>query len=82
MTSSEMLAPPQTNAIELPRLTLPIIGTDQTPLADGVSTLLAWTWPMASIALNPGYPHQWRSIVVETASLGSRSYGRDGCLHI
>src|SRR5436189_3405646 len=30
MTSSEMLAPAQTNAIELPRLTLPIIGPDQT----------------------------------------------------
>jgi beta-lactamase regulating signal transducer with metallopeptidase domain len=51
MTSSEMLAPPQTNAIELPRLTLPIIGTDQTPLPDVVSTLLDWTWRIASMAL-------------------------------
>src|SRR6516164_3696236 len=54
-TSSEILTPPQTTAIELSRLTLPIIGTDQTPLStplsDGVSTLLDWTWRMASIAL-------------------------------
>ena len=54
-TSSEILTPPQTTAIELSRFTLPIIGTDQTPLitplSDGVSTLLDWTWRMASMAL-------------------------------
>jgi len=54
-TSSEILTPPQTTAIELSRFTLPIIGTDQTPLmtplSDGLSTLLDWTWRMASMAL-------------------------------
>jgi len=50
-TSSEILAPPQTTAIETSRFTLPIIGTDQTPLSNGVSTLLDWTWRMASMAL-------------------------------
>src|SRR5712675_1891530 len=50
-TSSEILTPPQTTAIETSRFTLPIIGTDQTPLSDGVSTLLEWTWRMASMAL-------------------------------
>ena len=50
-TSSEILAPPPTTAIETSRFTLPIIGTDQTPLSNGVSTLLDWTWRMASIAL-------------------------------
>ena len=50
-TSSEILTPPQTTAIETSRFTLPIIGTDQTPLSNGVSTLLDWTWGMASIAL-------------------------------
>jgi beta-lactamase regulating signal transducer with metallopeptidase domain len=49
--SSEILAPPQTTAIETSRFTLPIIGTDQTPLSNGVSTLLDWTWRMASMAL-------------------------------
>jgi beta-lactamase regulating signal transducer with metallopeptidase domain len=50
-TSSEILAPTQTTAIELSRLTLPIIGTDQAPLSSGVSALLDWTWRMASMAL-------------------------------
>jgi hypothetical protein len=50
-TSSEILTPPQTTAIELSRFTLPIIGTDQTPLSNRVSTLLDWTWRMASMAL-------------------------------
>jgi len=50
-TSSEILAPPQTTAIELSRFTLPIIGSDQTSLSDEVSTLLDWTWRMASMAL-------------------------------
>jgi beta-lactamase regulating signal transducer with metallopeptidase domain len=50
-TSSEILTPPQTTAIELSRFTLPIIGTDQTPLSSGVSTLLDWTWRVASMAL-------------------------------
>jgi beta-lactamase regulating signal transducer with metallopeptidase domain len=50
-TSSEILTPPQTTAIELSRFTLPIIGTDQTPLSDEVSTLLDWTWRMSSIVL-------------------------------
>src|SRR3954447_26510304 len=50
-TSSEILTPPQTTAIELSRFTLPIIGTGQKPLSDGVSTLLDWTWRMASMAL-------------------------------
>jgi beta-lactamase regulating signal transducer with metallopeptidase domain len=51
--TSGILKPPQTRAIELSRFTLPIIGTDQTPLSlsDGVSTLLDWTWRMASVAL-------------------------------
>jgi beta-lactamase regulating signal transducer with metallopeptidase domain len=48
---SEIFKPPQTTAIELSRFTLPIIGADQSPLSDGVSTLLDWTWRMASIAL-------------------------------
>src|SRR5215218_7135202 len=50
-TSPEVLAPPQTTAIETSRFTLPVIGADQTVLSDGVSTLLVWTWRMASIAL-------------------------------
>src|SRR6516162_1719286 len=54
-TSSEILTPPQTTAIVLSRFTLPIIGTDQTPLStplsNGVSMLLDWTWRMASMAL-------------------------------
>jgi len=50
-TSSEILAPPQTTAIETPRFTLPIIGIDQPPLSNGVSTLLDWTWRMTSMAL-------------------------------
>ena len=50
-TSSEILTPPQTTAIETSRFTLPIIGTDQTPLSDGVATLLDWTWRMTSMAL-------------------------------
>jgi beta-lactamase regulating signal transducer with metallopeptidase domain len=50
-TSSEILTPPQTTAIETSRFTFPIIATDQTPLSDGVSTLLDWTWRMASMAL-------------------------------
>jgi beta-lactamase regulating signal transducer with metallopeptidase domain len=50
-TSSEILTPPQTTAVETSRFTLPTIGTDQTPLSNGVSTLLDWTWRMASMAL-------------------------------
>src|SRR5215471_6885944 len=50
-TSSEGPTPPQTNAIELSRLTLPIIGTDQTPLSDEVSALIDWTWRIASMVL-------------------------------
>ena len=50
-TSSEILAPPQTTAIETSRFTLPIIGADQTPLSDGVSTLLDWTWRITSMGL-------------------------------
>jgi beta-lactamase regulating signal transducer with metallopeptidase domain len=49
--SSEILTPPRTTAIETSRFTLPIIGTDQTPLSDGVSALLNWTWRMTSMAL-------------------------------
>ena len=49
--SAEILTPPQTTAIETSRFTLPIIGTDQTPLSNEVSTLLDWTWRMASMAL-------------------------------
>ena len=49
--SAEILTPPQTTAIEMSRFTLPIIGTDQTPLSNEVSTLLDWTWRMASMAL-------------------------------
>ena len=50
-TSTEILTPPQTTAIATPLFTLPIIGTDQNPLANGPSTLLDWTWRMASLAL-------------------------------
>jgi beta-lactamase regulating signal transducer with metallopeptidase domain len=50
-TPSEILTPPQTTAIELSRFTLPIIGSDQTSLSNEVSTLLDWTWRMASTAL-------------------------------
>src|SRR5437588_2940480 len=50
-TSSEVLAPSQTTAVEPSRFTLPIIGTDQTPLSNEVSTLLDWSWRMASMAL-------------------------------
>ena len=50
-TSSEKFAPPQTTAIEASRFTLPLIGADQAPLFNGVSTLLDWTWRMASMAL-------------------------------
>lgn len=50
-TSSEIFAPPQTTAIETSRFTWPVIGTDQAPLSNGVSTLLDWTWRMASMAL-------------------------------
>src|SRR6478735_1786295 len=41
-TSFEIPTPPQTTAIaiELSRIALPIIGTDQTPLSGGVSALL------------------------------------------
>src|SRR4051812_23423640 len=46
---SEVLTIPQTTAIETSRFTLPIIGTDQTPLSDGLATLLDWTWRMASM---------------------------------
>jgi len=50
-TSSEIFAPPQTTAIETSRFTWPVIGTDQAPLSNGVSTLLDWTWRMTSMAL-------------------------------
>ena len=50
-TSSEILTSPQTTAIETSRFTLPIIGVDQTPLSNEVSTLMDWTWRMASMAL-------------------------------
>src|SRR5438874_3194931 len=50
-TSPEVLAPPQTTAIETSRFTLPVIGADETPLSNRVSTLLEWAWRMASIAL-------------------------------
>jgi beta-lactamase regulating signal transducer with metallopeptidase domain len=49
--SSETPTPPQATAIETSRFTLPIIGTDQTPLSDGASALLDWTWRMTSMAL-------------------------------
>ena len=48
-TSSENLTPPQTTAIEASRFTLPLISADQTPLSEGVSTLLDWTWRTASM---------------------------------
>ena len=48
---AEILTPPQTTAIELPRFTLPMIATDQAPVSDEVSTMLEWTWRMASMAL-------------------------------
>jgi beta-lactamase regulating signal transducer with metallopeptidase domain len=50
-TSSEIITPPQATAIETSRFTLPVIGADETPLSDGVSALLDWTWRMASVAL-------------------------------
>ena len=49
--SSEMPTPPQTKPIELSRLTLPIIGTDQLPLSDGATKLLDWIWRVTSMAL-------------------------------
>lgn len=49
-TSSERFTPPQTTAIETSRFTLPIIA-DQAPLSNGVSTLLDWSWRLASTAL-------------------------------
>jgi beta-lactamase regulating signal transducer with metallopeptidase domain len=51
---SAILTPPQTTAIELPRFTLPMIATDQAPVSDEVSTMLEWTWRMASMALALG----------------------------
>jgi hypothetical protein len=64
-TSSEILTPPRTSAIETSRFTLPIIGADQTPLSGGVSTLLDWTWRMASgglalVILASGAHLSWR----------------------
>src|SRR5262249_4976866 len=50
-TPSAILTPPQTTAIELPRFTLPMIATEQAPVSDEVSTMLEWTWRMASMAL-------------------------------
>src|SRR4051812_49230497 len=50
-TSSEVVAPQQTTAIETSRFTLPVIDADETPLSNRVSTLLEWAWRMASIAL-------------------------------
>jgi beta-lactamase regulating signal transducer with metallopeptidase domain len=49
--TSEILPLPQMSAIEPSRFTLPIIGSDQTPLSNEVSTLLDWTWRMTSTAL-------------------------------
>src|SRR5882672_2794384 len=49
--SSEILTPPQPTAIETSRFKLPIIGTDPTPLSNGVSTVLDWTWRVSSVAL-------------------------------
>ena len=51
VTSSEILTRPRTSAIETSRFTLPIIGADQTPLSDGVSRLLDWTWRITSMGL-------------------------------
>jgi len=64
-TSSEIPVPPQTTAIELSRITLPIIGTDQAPLSHGMSALLDWSWRMASMAvalviLGSGAHLSWR----------------------
>jgi bla regulator protein blaR1 len=50
-TPSAMLTPPQTTAIELPRLTLPIIAAQETPVSSEVFTMLEWAWRLASIAL-------------------------------
>src|SRR5438128_423514 len=50
-TFSEIVTSTQTTAIETPPFTLPIIGADQTPLSPALSTLLDWTWRMASLAL-------------------------------
>src|SRR5215210_6624280 len=72
-TSSEVVAPPQTTAIETSRFTLPVIGADETPLSDGVSALLDWTWRMESVRSRAGYPRQCGPSVVETTSLGPRS---------
>jgi len=82
-TSSGILTPPQTTAIETSRFTLPIIGTDQTPLSNGVSTLLDWTWRVASMALALVIPRRWRPFVVETTVAGTAViWARDGRLHI
>src|SRR4051812_28325294 len=51
-TSSRTIPAPSTViSTETPRLTLPTIGDDQAPLSEAVSTLLDWTWRIASMAL-------------------------------
>jgi bla regulator protein blaR1 len=50
--SPEITLPPlAATPTETSRLTLPAIGEDQTPLSDAISTLLDWTWRIASVAL-------------------------------
>ena len=53
VASLAILFIPSEVSVQIPetsRFTLPIIGTDQTPLSDGVSALLDWTWRMTSLA--------------------------------
>src|SRR5947209_9302979 len=51
-TSSQTILPPSTAiSTEASRLGLPTIGDDQTPLSEAISTLLDWSWRIASIAL-------------------------------
>src|SRR4051794_3350480 len=52
--SSQTIPPTPAPPTETSRLTLPIIGDDQTPLSDAISTLLDWTWRITSMALALG----------------------------
>jgi hypothetical protein len=51
---SKKFVAPQATTIELSRFTLPVIGTEQTPLSSVFSTLLVWSWRMSSTAFALG----------------------------
>jgi beta-lactamase regulating signal transducer with metallopeptidase domain len=50
-SSQTIFAPLAAIPTETPRLTLPSIGADQTPLSEAISTLLDWAWRVASMVL-------------------------------